>query len=388
MPLANFKKVERYRTSKEARYYVVPVSQGMGNWDFTERAMAHFSALTYVDQNIRKELMPDGEEKLMLRPDPDSPTGTTYRVVDVRPGAGGFPTRNEILRGLADGENESSDLRTGEGGVVMELEEMWYGHRVIREDADRWRAPSPPETDPHRFEADQRVAQILEMTENEFRPIRLPFPSTFFDVRLLEKRKTYYGILADELTTEFQEGFPLILVNALYWHDEALVGHLHFTLPMHPKVWNEASYGYKQSVRAVTRWLMNFVYLLDHPNVKHVKVARKSKADARRQAAGKKPMPATTRIRLRGELRLYADKLLTGRRQTYTHSFWVRGHWRHLTAANWTTMRGHRLWIAPYVKGEDILVKKDYDYDPAWLKRKGSRRRGPPAPRPPEEALR
>jgi hypothetical protein len=44
----------------------------------------------------------------------------------------------------------------------------------------------------------------------------------------------------------------------------------------------------------------------------------------------------------------------------YSHAFWVRGHWRTLTAERYKEARGKRMWILPYVKGSGLLIEKTY----------------------------
>ena len=46
---------------------------------------------------------------------------------------------------------------------------------------------------------------------------------------------------------------------------------------------------------------------------------------------------------------------------TYTHRFWVRGHFRVLKDKKWKKSQGKKIWIVPFIKGEGVLIKKEYN---------------------------
>lgn len=43
------------------------------------------------------------------------------------------------------------------------------------------------------------------------------------------------------------------------------------------------------------------------------------------------------------------------------HSFPVRGHWRHYRDERYVNVSGTKQWIKPFIKGEGILIRKDYE---------------------------
>jgi len=53
-----------------------------------------------------------------------------------------------------------------------------------------------------------------------------------------------------------------------------------------------------------------------------------------------------------GELKKYINELNENKAFSYLHKFWVRGHWRKYIT--------YKRWIKPYIKGNGILVKKQY----------------------------
>lgn len=223
----------------------------------------------------------------------------------------------------------------------------------------------------HVFEVEPKVVVLLEQTDVDWSPVRLPFPHVFLDGRFAGEDRAYYGIRLRELPIEHAPGFPVIYLDAFYWHDEdPHIGHVHFALPWR-KPPKGTSRDFVRQVRMLTRVMMNFVYILDQPEVKVIPFEPSEKSKRRAIARGFHPRPPGSRVKVRGELRVYLDRVRKGTRGPYTHAFWVRGHWRHYTAERYREARGTRRWVPPYVKGEGILVPKAYDVDPVWAKRRG-----------------
>jgi hypothetical protein len=77
-----------------------------------------------------------------------------------------------------------------------------------------------------------------------------------------------------------------------------------------------------------------------------------------RKGKGKKR--PTMIVRVRGALKRYLQQVRTGRHFTYSHRFWVRGHWRHFRHPRFVHMRGQKIWIPPFIKGSGILIDKRY----------------------------
>lgn len=50
--------------------------------------------------------------------------------------------------------------------------------------------------------------------------------------------------------------------------------------------------------------------------------------------------------------------LKTGRHFSYSHSFWVRGHFRTYTSDRYIGAKGKKQWVMPYVKGKGLLIEK------------------------------
>jgi hypothetical protein len=67
-------------------------------------------------------------------------------------------------------------------------------------------------------------------------------------------------------------------------------------------------------------------------------------------------------VKIENPLRRYIDEFVRMRtRAKYSHKFWVRGHFRHLKADRYHEKK--TLWIVPFIKGQGILIQKNYDVE-------------------------
>ena len=105
----------------------------------------------------------------------------------------------------------------------------------------------------------------------------------------------------------------------------------------------------------------NFINLLDNPEIELITTERSKEQNLKRIKRGKVPLPTIHNIKITGKLKIYLDKLKSNPDFNYTHRFDVRGHWRTLRSDKWKYKKGTKIWIANYIKGEGIYIKKNYE---------------------------
>lgn len=110
---------------------------------------------------------------------------------------------------------------------------------------------------------------------------------------------------------------------------------------------------------------LNFINFLHDTRVKIVTVDEDKKRNAKRIKKGKVPIPKRKIIKLTGDLKIYTDNLKKDRKTwEYSHSWWVRGHYRVLRDPEyWGKKAGTRIFIPPHIKGKGVLVEKTYEVD-------------------------
>jgi len=109
-------------------------------------------------------------------------------------------------------------------------------------------------------------------------------------------------------------------------------------------------------------FVLNFLNFLHDPRIKLLTVERDEKHAMKRLQKGKFPIPERKIIKLTGELKIYVEKLAKDKETwEYSHSWWVRGHFRTLRNPDyWKEKAGTRIFIPPYIKGKGVLVEKTY----------------------------
>lgn len=193
------------------------------------------------------------------------------------------------------------------------------------------------------FEISDEVSLMLSLTKNKVRPVKMPFPVIFLETEFeTDLQEKVHGILAVEL-----EHGDVGLISQLGNGEEVylVVGSLLL------------SRGDKWGIK---RFFVNFIDFLENREVEFVYVKRTEKSRKKRMMKGKIPLPSSRIIKITGVLKKYVRELKTGKHFTYSHRFWVRGHWRHFKHPRFTKMRGKKRWIPPYIKGSGILIDKRY----------------------------
>jgi len=105
-------------------------------------------------------------------------------------------------------------------------------------------------------------------------------------------------------------------------------------------------------------FVMNFLDLLNNPEVEIATRHTDPDRNQKRRQAGKIPLPPRRIITLKGKIKQYIDQMKTGKHFTYGHQFWVRGHFRTYTSDKYKAMNGKKQWILPFIKGQGILIEK------------------------------
>jgi hypothetical protein len=140
-------------------------------------------------------------------------------------------------------------------------------------------------------------------------------------------------------------------------------------------------YGMREWV-AMRNIALNFLDLLNTPDVYIVQMRRRSKNAERRKRQGKPALPPSDIVYLRPSIRRYVDDLKASGQWDVSHRFWVRGHFRHYRSeryarllendAQWAALPGNESkvgkcptchgveFIKPFIKGHGLLVKKRY----------------------------
>lgn len=111
----------------------------------------------------------------------------------------------------------------------------------------------------------------------------------------------------------------------------------------------------------ISLFVCNFLDFLHDPEIELITVERTKEQNDKRIKKNKDILPTEIFIRLDGTLKIYLDKLESQlSEEHFNHKFWVRGHWRTLRDEKYKKNIGIKIWIRPYIKGQGILIQKEY----------------------------
>ena len=109
-------------------------------------------------------------------------------------------------------------------------------------------------------------------------------------------------------------------------------------------------------------FMCNFIDFMNNPEIEIIKIDRNEEQNLKRIKRGKLPIPSYNFVKVTGKLKIYINSLQSGNKFSYSHKFWVRGHFRTLkNESRYKNNTGQKLWITPYIKGEGLLINKIYD---------------------------
>lgn len=248
------------------------------------------------------------------------------------------------------------------------------------------------------FEVSDTIKELLLATDNFVTPTRLPFNPTFIEATLYRdltwhsetlqtRNQKYYGLMLVEgeplkafadkhgnlihLSHLVKQGkellekpYPNIYIYAVT-SDAVGEGHIKISLYNEYTASGVALEPQWQDERDFLRkFVMNFLDFLNDPDVEMVKVLRSDKSVRKAIRKHKKlgEIKESNVVTLTGKLKIYVDRLQrhVDEHRHYSYRFWVRGHWRHLTARCWKNKRWLKVFIPPYVKGDGLLRSKRY----------------------------
>jgi hypothetical protein len=226
------------------------------------------------------------------------------------------------------------------------------------------------------FHCSDAVAEMLAMTRNKIYKRNLPFPCIFVDVNFkYGKYHMYFGMIISSIASnperltftdecgEKADGFHVIAMG-VDERDKSVV--YNFTAVVRDGLFKPQIN--ERSMQFLATFACNFLDFLHDPNVRYVKASESyghsHKILRARYERLNIDLEKTYFIKIEDPLRRYVDNYVRMRTMKgFSHRFWVRGHFRTLHADRYGEHIGKRLWIAPYIKGQGMLVEKRYDIE-------------------------
>lgn len=232
----------------------------------------------------------------------------------------------------------------------------------------------------HQFVFKDKIELLLDKTDFSYHPIKLPFPNIKLNLDYSDEYAKFTHLYA------WEKGQIILITYARQFDGWCDIG----VIPL--KKWNEKEAFEKGRVQIdgtieeqekeyekhcqimgvdptiehklsldgeqkMIRFVGNFLNLLNSDEVETILI---EKENLKRISRGKNPISKIVFVRLKDKIKKYLNKLKSENSFEYNHSFWVRGHWRTFRNEKFKQNVGKIIWILPFIKGDGILVKKDY----------------------------
>lgn len=225
----------------------------------------------------------------------------------------------------------------------------------------------------HVFDISNKVKQAIKLTNIEedidHDILHLPYQLTFINTDFtqgdfnLEENIRFKGLLIISDNYELKES---IITSIAFKSDDTRV--LNIKLDENLEFTKEENEEY-EAAKHLRDWIINFLYFLNtQKEVEYRQVKRNKKNqrsyERKREKENRPIIDNKVKLDLSGEMKKYINNLRDMKDSHYSHRFWVRGHWRTLRdKEHYGDNAGTRIWIKPYLKGEGVVVKKDYDVE-------------------------
>lgn len=224
------------------------------------------------------------------------------------------------------------------------------------------------------FHCSDHVAEMLTLTNNKIYHRMLPFRCIFVDVNFSYKDKIqFWGMLLTAVRREKDgivyyldddepEGFHVFAMGID--NSDSMIMYA-FTTIFKDGLWRPDRDD--KVTHSLAQFACNFLDFINDPSVQYMKASeshgRAHKILRRIYAEDKMiDLDKTYFVRIENPLRHYVDNYIRMRtKHNLSFRFWVRGHFRTLHSDRYGDKVGTRLWIAPYIKGQGVLIKKEYD---------------------------
>jgi len=115
-------------------------------------------------------------------------------------------------------------------------------------------------------------------------------------------------------------------------------------------------------INTINDLVNNFLCFVNSPDIEYVTKIDTPRDTKIRKRKGKPQRPPIASIILTDPIKRYLSKQRLGEKMVYSHRFWVRGHWRTLrNIKRYGENTGKNIWIKPYIKGDGLLINKNYE---------------------------
>jgi len=234
----------------------------------------------------------------------------------------------------------------------------------------------------HIFHVDENVTKLLSLTKNKIRFMHLPFNNLFIDCKINFGRLCIEGIhliackpLESTKFTVIEDGDYSNFHFFYFITDTQKLEAKYFEYGM-IETSDELETKFKEDIKTrceeeeidfgeamntsknVKIFIMNFLDLLNNPEVELVERKADEERNIKRASQGKWIIPTRRFVVVKGKIKEYIEQMKTGKHFSYGHRFWVRGFFRTYEDDKFVNMKGKTKWVMPFLKGCGLIIEK------------------------------
>lgn len=229
------------------------------------------------------------------------------------------------------------------------------------------------------FHIDDNIKLLLNNTTNKIGIRNMPFPIIYLDVQIEQNNTVFTGILIhkiydyDKLDPELKsiifkqeevEQFDKLKDSTfilLLGYDKIDFGNVFYATRILP----DGSFDkIDKHTKNILTFICNFLDYLNDPDVETVNLEEANERHDRElknyYESCKMDLEHIYITRINRPVKFYPQRGMSEGRSSYHYRFWIRGHFRTLRHKRYGEHIGRKRWIEPFIKGQGILLQKDY----------------------------
>lgn len=216
-------------------------------------------------------------------------------------------------------------------------------------------------------EVEEDIIPLIVNTDNKIFYRNLFFPSVFLNNEIKFEHVVIKGMLISDNNINGDYDVTAICLDlrdyGFYTIMFSLVRHDEDRSLLETKEDMEFSSRLNDYLRKI---ICNFVDLVEgnDEDIDVVTIETSNEQNLKRIKRGKIPFPTKVFIKAKKEFKKYIQEfnqnLEENEKKGFGYKFLVMGHMRHFRAERYTHVKGTKIWIKPFWKGEGIVISKGY----------------------------